>query len=228
MARRHGAPKLLTRREEAFAREFDAKLGALTSQLVDYSPRALAVMADAYRAVAGFTVAECSDSEALDRMLNPARNPYRRETLNIGVHAPIMRALQHANFTFAKKISHTADSQDQRHRMVPGSRPLLTLADTRSPDYITPMLIRDNPRALEVYERAMQRRVEREKRIARSRRACGIRALRSAQRESDSPRRIRLAPPSSPQMDDAHLLQRPGRDLPVIDRRSRSGPQGFP
>ena len=66
-----------------------------------------------------------------------------------------MRALQHANFTFAKKISHTADSQDQRHRMVPGSRPLLTLTDTRSPDYITPMLIRENPRALEIYERAM-------------------------------------------------------------------------
>ena len=88
--------------------------------------------------------------------LNPARNPYRRETLNVGVHAPMMRPLQHANFTFAKKISHTADSQDQRHRMVPGSRPLLTLADTRSPDYITPMLIRDNPRALEIYQRAME------------------------------------------------------------------------
>ena len=53
------------------------------------------------------------------------------KTLNVGVHSPMMRALQHANFTFAKKISHTADSQDQRHRMVPGSRPLLTLCDTR-------------------------------------------------------------------------------------------------
>lgn len=40
--------------------------------------------------------------------------------------------------------------------MVPGSRPLLTLADTRSPDYIAPMLIRDNPRAMEIYERAME------------------------------------------------------------------------
>ena len=77
------------------------------------------------------TEAHCSDAEAIDRLLNPARNPYRLETLNIGVHAPMMRALQHANFTFAKKISHTADSQDQRHRMVPGSRPLLMLADTR-------------------------------------------------------------------------------------------------
>jgi thymidylate synthase ThyX len=144
------------RNGEAFAREFDAKLAGLTSKLVDYSAGALPVMADAYRAVVGLTAAECPDAEALDRMLNPARNPYRRETLNIGVHAPLMRPLQHANFTFAKKISHTADSQDQRHRMVPGSRPLLTLADTRSPDYITPMLIRDNPRALEIYRMAME------------------------------------------------------------------------
>jgi thymidylate synthase ThyX len=150
-----GAPRDGQIGAKAFAREFDAKLGSLTSQLVDYSPRALSVMADAYRAVVGLTAAECPDAEALDCMLNPARNPYRRETLNIGVHAPIMRALQHANFTFAKKISHTADSQDQRHRMVPGSRPLLTLADTRAPDYITPALILDNPRALEVYKRAM-------------------------------------------------------------------------
>jgi thymidylate synthase ThyX len=141
---------------EAFAQEFDAKLAGKTSKLIDYSPNAPAVMADAYRAVIGQTVAQCSDAEAIDRLLNPARNSYRLETLNVGVHAPIMRALQHANYTFAKKISHTADSQDQRHRMVPGSRPLLTLADTRQPDYISPMLLANNPRANEVYERAMQ------------------------------------------------------------------------
>ena len=141
---------------EAFALEFDARLAGSTSRLIDYSPRAIEAVADAYRAVMGLTAAECPDAEAIDRMLNPARNPYRRETLNVGVHAPMMRPLQHANFTFAKKISHTADSQDQRHRMVPGSRPLLTLADTRSPDYITPMLIRDNPQAIEIYQRAMQ------------------------------------------------------------------------
>ena len=141
---------------ELFAREFDAKLAGLTSKLVDFSQQSLAVMADAYRAVVGLTATDCTDAEALDRMLNPARNPYRRETLNIGVHAPLMRPLQNANFTFAKKISHTADSQDQRHRMVPGSRPILTLADTRSPDYITPALIRDNHKAREIYQQAME------------------------------------------------------------------------
>jgi thymidylate synthase ThyX len=140
---------------EAFAREFDAKLNGKTSRLVDYSPNAVRVMAESYRAVTGLTESQCSNPEAIDRLLNPARNLYRLETLNVGVHAPIMRALQHANYTFAKKISHTADSQDQRHRMVPGSRPLLTLADTREPDYITPMLLANNPRAKEVYDRAM-------------------------------------------------------------------------
>jgi thymidylate synthase ThyX len=141
---------------EDFAREFDARLGGRTSRLVDYSANAPRIAAEAYRAVVGQTESQCRDSEAIDRLLNPSRNLYRLETLNVGVHAPIMRALQHANYTFAKKISHTADSQDQRHRMVPGSRPLLTLADTREPDYITPMLLQRNPRAREVYDRAMQ------------------------------------------------------------------------
>jgi len=67
----------------------------------------------------------------------------------------MMRALENAGYTFAKKISHTADSQDQRHRMVPGSRPLLTLADTREPDAVVPMLIRGNAQAREAYERAV-------------------------------------------------------------------------
>ncbi|HET9804785.1 MAG TPA: FAD-dependent thymidylate synthase [Candidatus Acidoferrum sp.] len=141
---------------EAFAREFDGKLAGQTSRLIDHSPNAPRVIAESYRAVLGLTESQCSDSDAIDRLLNPAKNLYRLETLNVGVHAPIMRALQHANYTFAKKISHTADSQDQRHRMVPGSRPLLTLADTREPDFITPQLLRENPRAREVYERAMQ------------------------------------------------------------------------
>jgi thymidylate synthase ThyX len=140
---------------DAFAREFDARLAGYTSKLVDYSPHAPHVVAEAYRAVVGLAEAACPDAEALERLLDPARNPYRLQTLNIGVHAPMMRALQHASFTFAKRVSHTADSQDQRHRMVPGSRPLLVLTDTRQPDFITPMLIAGNARAREVYERAM-------------------------------------------------------------------------
>ena len=140
---------------ESFAAEFDAQLGGRTSRIIDHSASALKVVAASYRAVLGLAEKDCSDEEAIGRLLDPSRNSYRREWINIGVHAPIMRALQHANFTFAKKISHTADSQDQRHRMIPGSRPLLAFADTRAPDYIMPMLIRENSIAREIYESAM-------------------------------------------------------------------------
>src|SRR5437660_9784965 len=60
---------------EAFAREFDAKLKGKTSRLVDYSPNAVRVMAESYRAGTGLTESQCKDVEAIDRLLNPAHNP---------------------------------------------------------------------------------------------------------------------------------------------------------
>jgi thymidylate synthase ThyX len=140
---------------DAFAREFDARLGGRVSRLLDSSDRAETVVADAVRATFGLTAAEMSDDEALDRVLNPARNRYRLDVMNVSYHSPMMRGLHHASYTFAKRLSHTADSQDQRHRMVPASRPLMTFADTATPDYVVPRLIAGNDRASAVYERAM-------------------------------------------------------------------------
>ena len=77
--------------------------------------------------------------------MNPARNLYRVDMLDVSHHSPMMRALHHPSYVFEKKLSHTADSQDQRHRMVPASRPLMTFADTPAPDVVTPRLIRENP-----------------------------------------------------------------------------------
>ena len=65
--------------------------------------------------------------------------------------------MHHASYTFLKRLSHTADSQDQRHRMVPASRPLMILGDTARPDYVTPPLIARNARALDIYAAAMER-----------------------------------------------------------------------
>jgi thymidylate synthase ThyX len=140
---------------DGFRVEFDAQLNGKVSGLVDYSANAERVVAQAVRAVLGRSEAEMSDEDALSAVLDPARNTYRLETLNVSAHSPLMRALSHATYTFAKRISHTADSQDQRHRMVPGSRPLLLLTDSPEPDSITPMLIRRNPQAREMYEQAM-------------------------------------------------------------------------
>jgi thymidylate synthase ThyX len=141
---------------DLFARDFDARLGGRVSRLVDASDRAEQIVADAVRATFGLSAEDLGDDEAIDRVLNPARNRYRLDVMNLSYHSPMMRALQHASYTFAKRLSHTADSQDQRHRMVPASRPLMTFADTAAPDYVTPRLVAANPRAQAVFDRAMR------------------------------------------------------------------------
>jgi len=141
---------------DRYAAAFDARLNGRWSRLRDMSPEAEEIVAESVRSVFGMTADEMSDDEALDRVLNPARNRYRLDVLDVSHHSPLMRALHHATYVFEKRLSHAADSQDQRHRMVPASRPLMTFADTAAPDYITPKLIASNPRARAVYDCAMR------------------------------------------------------------------------
>jgi len=141
---------------EVVAERVAAELGGRTSRLIAATPDAERIAACALRAVLGLSEREMDDERALDELLNPARNRYRLETLNVGVHSPMMRALQHVSYTFCKKLSHTADSQDQRHRMVPASRPLLAATSCPDPDYITPMLVRGNAEVEDFYHQAMQ------------------------------------------------------------------------
>jgi thymidylate synthase ThyX len=141
---------------DRFAAAFDARLNGRWSRLRDASSDAEAVLAESVRSVFGLTDEEMTNEDALDRVMNPARNRYRLDVINVSHHSPLMRTLNHATYVFEKRLSHTADSQDQRHRMVPASRPLMTFTDTRQPDYITPRLIAANPRAREVYDRAME------------------------------------------------------------------------
>lgn len=141
---------------DLFAAEFDRRLAGRVSRLVDCSPNAEEVVAEAVRCTFGLTAAQMPTDEAIDRVLSPARNRYRLEVMNVSYHSPLMRALHHASYTFAKRLSHTADSQDQRHRMVPASRPLMSFVDTREPDYVTPKLMAANPLARAAYDRAMR------------------------------------------------------------------------
>jgi thymidylate synthase ThyX len=131
------------------AESFDKSLNGRISRLIDYSVRAPEVIADAVRHVLGRF--DLDDDEALQLALDPAKNTYRVDTLNISTHAPIMRTLAHAHYTFRKKLSHTADSQDQRHRTVPGSRPLLSRTVPGSVDVVEPELIRDDPESHQLF-----------------------------------------------------------------------------
>jgi thymidylate synthase ThyX len=142
---------------DATAAAFDARMRGRVSELIGASPDAEEVIAEAVRAVFGLDAEDMTVDEALGRVLDPAQNRYRLDALNLSYHSPLMRTLQHASYTFRKRLSHTADSQDQRHRMVPGSRPLVAFTDTMRPDYVTPRLIASNPAAQHEYEGAIAR-----------------------------------------------------------------------
>jgi thymidylate synthase ThyX len=140
--------------DAAMLEAFDKSLDGRASRLVDHSLRAPRTIADAVRHVLGR--ADLEDDEALAMVLDPARNPQRLDTLNVGVHSPLLRTLSHAQYTFRKRLSHSADSQDQRHRMVPGSRPLLSRTVPGHADVVTPDLIARQPECHALYRESVE------------------------------------------------------------------------
>jgi thymidylate synthase ThyX len=132
--------------------EFDRDLGGRVSLLVDWSARGQEAVAQGVRSVLGLPKAALSDAEALERVLSPRHNPYLGEALVLTAHGKLTRALVHASYTFQKKLSHTADSQDQRHRMTPASRPVLSAQFLAGePDVVVPALLAEVPEALDLF-----------------------------------------------------------------------------
>lgn len=136
-----------------FDTNFDIELGGLSSKLISYQGDAEKMVADTVRQITG---TGDSDEEIFDKILNPARNPYLLDTLNNWQNSPVMRALNNVHYVFKKRLSHTADSQDQRHRMTPAARPLLTKIHTESPDFYMPEIVEKNTEATELYVATMK------------------------------------------------------------------------
>jgi len=130
----------------AFVKDHDARLGGLQSKLIDWKANAERTMAQSVRDVFGVSETQLSDDAAIDSVLHPAKNPLLGSTLNLTTISKLARALNHPHYTFLKKLSHTADSQDQRHRMTPGTRPVMAgHFNPEKPDCIWPMAYEKNP-----------------------------------------------------------------------------------
>ena len=136
--------------------------------------------------------AALSDDEAIRIVLDPSQNRSLGETLTLTTHGKLSRALFHPSYTFRKKLSHTADSQDQRHRMTPASRPALPAYLSDEPDYVVPMLVGDVAEADALYRETMERDLGGDRRAARARRR------RRVSRRTCCPTPWRSASPSRP------------------------------
>jgi thymidylate synthase ThyX len=140
----------------AFRQDFDSRMGSHAySKLVGFVDGAEDLVADAVREV--LCAGDLSREEAIALAMNPAKNKVLGESLNLTTHDKVSRAMHHAHYTFKKRLSHTADSQDQRHRMTPASRPALMSHCDSEPDFITPPLLEQSPEALALYQDTMNR-----------------------------------------------------------------------
>lgn len=159
-------------------RETAANKTKASSALVSYSKEAERVIVDSLEMVLGRdkrqiyknlglvkNTAYISDSEIekalIDEILSPGRNPLWGDTLNPSVLSPVGRILDQVSFTFQKTLSHTADSQDQRHRTVIGARPILSSVYNGNADYIVPRLLEESDEARQVYIKIMKFTFER-------------------------------------------------------------------
>jgi thymidylate synthase ThyX len=140
-----------------FRSEFDASLGGFVSRLVDRKARGEELLASSVRELLGVPAGVLTDDDAIAIALDPASNRLLGEALNLTDHSKLSRVLHHPSYTFRKKLSHTADSQDQRHRMTPASRPVLGAYLTDEPDYITPKLLLGTGEAERLYRDVMRK-----------------------------------------------------------------------
>ena len=142
---------------EQARKEFDASLEGRVSKLVSWKTENEALLAASVREVLGIPSSALPDTEAIALVMDPATNTYLSGSLNVTTISKLSRTMMHPSYTFRKKLSHTADSQDQRHRGTPGSRPCLNAYLGSDPDYIVPALILVDERVERRYRESMER-----------------------------------------------------------------------
>ena len=140
----------------AFVRAFDRELSGRVSVLVDCPAKNEETLAQAVREVLGLTRDRLSDDQAIATVMDPGRNRTLGEALNLTSLSKLSRAMVHCHYTFRKRMSHTGDSQNQRHRMTPASRPILQAHLTDEPDYVTPLLVREDGACEARFREAME------------------------------------------------------------------------
>ncbi|MFN7181986.1 MAG: FAD-dependent thymidylate synthase [Planctomycetota bacterium] len=143
--------------KKEFKEEFDKDMDNLSSKLVCWNENAEQIIYDAVREVLGLSRRAISLEEAIDLIMNPVKNRYLASAVEVLTLSKLSRVLYNSHYVFKKRMSHCADSQDQRHRMTPASRPALTLIDYSEPDYIIPSLIQHDEKALKFYKEVMDR-----------------------------------------------------------------------
>lgn len=135
-----------------YADEFDREMDGQLSRIVDIPQDPRSTLAQAVRNVLHAPANTLPDDAALQMLLDPKFNSVFADVYDTGIVDPLTSASRQVSLTFATRLSHTADSQRQRHRMTPGATPPIDVLYTGRPDYITPLVVRETPELASLYD----------------------------------------------------------------------------
>lgn len=150
-------PTVVDRSPAGLREEYIDLLDGKNSLMLPLPEDSVHSLARAARNVLRMSPQELSDHEVLGALLDPRYNPLITDVYEVGIMDPLTSAMRQLNIRFITRLSHTADSQRQRHRMTAGTNPnILDLYDGVR-DYITPLVIREDRKLLARFEEIMQR-----------------------------------------------------------------------
>ncbi len=142
--------------KQIFSEEFDKGLREKQSVLQDSPQYLRQTLYKGVRNTLGLPECEISESEAIRLLVDPSINKYLSDVYDVGMFDPLTLVLRQASLSFATKLSHTADSQRQRHRRTPGATQPLETFYSGEHDFITPLVIKETPHVNELYEGLMR------------------------------------------------------------------------
>ena len=143
------------KKEAVFSREFDEELGGRRSRLIGYEVNAEQNLARAVRSVLQVSREQWSDEQTLEYLLNPGENTVLADSNNLTTFTKLGSCLSMTNYIFMKKLSHTADSQNQRHRMVGETTPIFKLGEQF--DVVLPGLIASNDKLRDYFMNSVRK-----------------------------------------------------------------------
>ncbi len=136
---------------------FDAQLDGKNSEMIRYTNKPDQILVEAARVTLGIPHKSMGDREILELLMEPNKNSLVSDVYDTGMIDPLTSALRQIQVTFIERLSHTADSQRQRHRRTPGVTPPITASFDGNPDYITPLVVRENAEIKDRYDQIMSK-----------------------------------------------------------------------
>lgn len=139
-------------------KEFDQFLDGKQSRMKPITEGDREFLIRAVRNVLGVPEEQMSESEVFSALMDPQKNHLLADVYESGMFDPLTGSLRQLTLSFATKLSHTADSQRQRQRRTPGATPSISSLYDGTPDFITPLVIRENEGLSQEYQE-IQRKI---------------------------------------------------------------------